>query len=65
MEAVYAANLTWSVKTGDFFPYADDPHSYWTGFYTSRSGIKGYVRRSVEFLIVNELLQPKCSPSFG
>ena len=42
--AVYKANLTWSVKLDDFFPYATYPWSYWTGYFTSRPGLKGYVR---------------------
>lgn len=25
------ANVTWPVKTDDFFPYADCPHCYWAG----------------------------------
>jgi hypothetical protein len=24
-------NVSWPVKTDDFFPYADCPHCYWTG----------------------------------
>ena len=24
-------DLTWSVKSDDFFPYADKPWSFWTG----------------------------------
>jgi hypothetical protein len=39
--AVHAANLTWSVKTDDFFPYADGDHAYWTGYFTSRPALKG------------------------
>ena len=27
---------SWPVKTDDFFPYASDPHAYWTGYFTSR-----------------------------
>lgn len=27
---------TWTVKTDDFMPLANDAHSYWTGFFTSR-----------------------------
>jgi lysosomal alpha-mannosidase len=50
LEAVHAANLTWDVKTDDFFPYANNKHSYWTGFYTSRPALKGYVREMNSFL---------------
>ena len=31
-------------KTDDLFPYADGPQSYWTGYFTSRPTLKGYVR---------------------
>ena len=40
----------WPLKWNDFFPYADDPHSYWTGYYTSRPTLKGYVRWSGSLL---------------
>jgi len=31
---------TWTVKTDDFFPYADGDHMYWTGYFTSRPTLK-------------------------
>jgi alpha-mannosidase len=40
---------SWPLKTpsdGDGFPYADGPHSYWTGYLSSRSALKGYIRTS-------------------
>uniref|UniRef100_A0A1X7VI80 alpha-mannosidase n=1 Tax=Amphimedon queenslandica TaxID=400682 RepID=A0A1X7VI80_AMPQE len=37
--------LTWTTKTDDFVPYADAPHNYWSGFFTSRPALKGYVRQ--------------------
>ncbi|XP_051897842.1 lysosomal alpha-mannosidase [Pristis pectinata] len=50
------ANLTWSVKTDDFFPYADGPHQFWTGYFTSRPALKRYERMSNNFLqICNQL----------
>ncbi|KAL5717332.1 alpha-mannosidase [Ranunculus cassubicifolius] len=43
-DSKYAVSETWPVKTGDFFPYADKPNAYWTGYFTSRPAFKGYVR---------------------
>ncbi|WVZ05250.1 hypothetical protein V8G54_018596 [Vigna mungo] len=43
-DAKYAANEYWPLKVGDFFPYADHPNAYWTGYFTSRPGLKVYVR---------------------
>lgn len=34
----------WPLKTDDFFPYADCPHCYWTGYFSSRPTAKGYIR---------------------
>lgn len=45
------ANMTWPVKTDDFFPYAHRPHSFWTGYFTSRPALKYFVRTT------NNLLQ--------
>ncbi|XP_018323399.1 lysosomal alpha-mannosidase-like isoform X2 [Agrilus planipennis] len=44
--------LTWPVKTDDFFPYASDDHSYWTGYFTSRPTIKRFEREGNNFLQV-------------
>lgn len=41
------------IKTDDFFPYADCPHCYWTGYFTSRPALKGYVRRNNNLLQVH------------
>ncbi|KAF7801853.1 alpha-mannosidase [Senna tora] len=43
-DAKYAANEQWPLKFDDFFPYADHPNAYWTGYFTSRPALKGYVR---------------------
>ena len=34
------------------FPYADGPDSFWTGYFTSRPALKGYVRQTSAFLQV-------------
>ena len=50
------ANASWAVKYDDFFPYAHRPHAFWTGYFTSRASLKGYVRRVNNFLqIVRQL----------
>ncbi|KAG5108458.1 hypothetical protein JHK84_045365 [Glycine max] len=55
-----AANQLWPLKTDDYFPYADSPNAYWTGYFTSRPALKRYVRmlsgyylaaRQLEFLV--------------
>ena len=46
VDTIHAKNLTWSLKTDDFFPYADRPHAYWTGYMTSRPALKYYVRHA-------------------
>eukprot|EP00743_Colponemidia_sp_Colp-15_P004427 GILK01004773.1.p1 GENE.GILK01004773.1~~GILK01004773.1.p1 ORF type:complete len:997 (+),score=226.35 GILK01004773.1:428-2992(+) len=51
-----SANITWTTKTDDFFPYADGPHSYWTGYFTSRPALKKYVRDSSNLLTAVEQL---------
>lgn len=45
-----AGTVTWPVDSGDnadFFPYADGPHQFWTGYFTSRPALKRYVRENV------------------
>ncbi|KAK4747701.1 hypothetical protein SAY87_014287 [Trapa incisa] len=43
-DAKYAANEEWPLKFDDYFPYADNPNAYWTGYFTSRPALKGYIR---------------------
>ncbi|WCJ28983.1 Alpha-mannosidase [Euphorbia peplus] len=59
-DAKNAADESWPLKTDDYFPYADGENAYWTGYFTSRPGFKGYVRylsgyylaaRQLEFLV--------------
>lgn len=46
MEVIKSLNYTWPTKSDDFFPYADNAHAYWTGYYTSRPTLKRFVRDS-------------------
>ena len=40
------AYLQWPTKYDDMFPYADNPLSFWTGYFSSRANDKAYVRRA-------------------
>ena len=51
LKSLNDAEKTWPRKTDDFFPYASDPHAYWTGYFTSRASLKGMIRSA------NSLLQ--------
>ena len=31
LDALNKMNKTWTTKSDDFFPYADNPYAYWTG----------------------------------
>lgn len=56
LKAVNEANLSFSVKEDDFFPYATDYHAYWTGYYVSRPTSKRFERQGNNFLqIVKQL----------
>lgn len=57
MYSLYQENTTWPLKYDDFFPYAHRPHAFWTGYFTSRSALKDFVRRTNNYLqIVRQLI---------
>lgn len=43
-DAKHDLDESWPLKSDDYFPYADRINAYWTGYFTSRPAIKGYVR---------------------
>ena len=58
MDAVLAdLDAVFPTYDGDFFPYADDDKSYWTGFYSSRPNLKGAVRQAqIQYMTSNTML---------
>lgn len=45
-DAMHSSNPpTFPIYSGDFFPYADNADSYWTGFYSTRPYLKAVSRR--------------------
>ena len=61
LDALHNASQTWELKTDDFFPYADCPHCYWTGYFTSRPALKRYVRLNNNLLQVRFPLVISCT----
>ncbi|KAH8287906.1 hypothetical protein KR018_006961, partial [Drosophila ironensis] len=52
LHELHRLEQTWPNKTQDFFPYSSDPHSYWTGYFTSRPTQKRFERDGNHFLQV-------------
>lgn len=46
---LYEQKVSFPMKYDDFFPYADEDNAYWTGYFTSRTALKGYVRKIGRF----------------
>ncbi|KAI3665362.1 hypothetical protein L6452_43986 [Arctium lappa] len=69
-DAKLASNVSWPLKTDDYFPYADGEDAYWTGYFTSRPALKGYIRslsgyylaaRQLEYLAGRQTKDPGTS----
>ena len=39
-------DIKWPVKYDDLFPYSDRLHSYWTGYFSSKSNDKQMIRKT-------------------
>uniref|UniRef100_A0A8C6QNE0 Alpha-mannosidase n=1 Tax=Nannospalax galili TaxID=1026970 RepID=A0A8C6QNE0_NANGA len=53
--ALHSLNITWHVRDHhDFLPYSSEPQQAWTGFYSSRSMLKGLARRASALLYAGE-----------
>ncbi|XP_030079136.1 lysosomal alpha-mannosidase isoform X2 [Drosophila hydei] len=67
LKSLHDAGISWPTKSDDFFPYASDPHAYWTGYFTSRPTLKRFERDGNHFLQVCKQLSalaPKRSAEF-
>ncbi|EDV98984.1 lysosomal alpha-mannosidase isoform X2 [Drosophila grimshawi] len=67
LKSLHDAGISWPTKSDDFFPYASDPHAYWTGYFTSRPTLKRFERDGNHFLQVCKQLTslaPKRSAEF-
>jgi len=49
MDALHGEDIEWPTKQDDFFPYGSDPHAYWSGYFTSRPSLKGFIRSASSF----------------
>lgn len=46
LKSLYDAGIQWPTKQDDFFPYASDPHAYWSGYFSSRPTSKRMIRQT-------------------
>ncbi|XP_034364940.1 epididymis-specific alpha-mannosidase isoform X1 [Arvicanthis niloticus] len=54
-QALHVSNMTWGIHDHhDFLPYSSEPRQAWTGFYTSRSTLKGLARQASALLYAGE-----------
>jgi len=63
--AAKAANASWITRTQDFFPYADNGGSYWTGYFTSRPELKSISRRADGLLRNADFMYSLALSEFG
>eukprot|EP00759_Apiculatamorpha_spiralis_P012749 PhF_6_TR1965/c1_g1_i6/m.3223/K01191/E3.2.1.24; alpha-mannosidase len=54
---IYNDNVSFSYKYDDFFPYADGPHQFWTGYFTSRAALKRYIRTVSSYWTASRQIQ--------
>ncbi|KAI8100833.1 hypothetical protein M9434_005218 [Picochlorum sp. BPE23] len=50
LTAKHEYKQAWPTKVDDFFPYSDAREAFWTGYFTSRSASKRYIRQATSFL---------------
>nr|XP_033811493.1 lysosomal alpha-mannosidase isoform X2 [Geotrypetes seraphini] len=62
LNQLHQANLSWPMIHEDLFPYADGPHQFWTGYFTSRPGFKRYERMSNNLLQMCNQLEVLAGP---
>ena len=46
LKSLHDAGIYWPTKQNDFFPYASDPHAYWSGYFSSRPTSKYMIRQT-------------------
>lgn len=44
LKSLHDSRRRWPTKLDDFFPYADNFNTYWTGYFTSRPSLKFHIR---------------------
>jgi alpha-mannosidase len=56
-KALAAGGEKYQVRPDDIFPLADDKHNYWSGYFTSRPGLKRQVRFSTNLLAAARMME--------
>ena len=49
IDALKKYEIKWPIKYDDGFPYSDEQHTFWAGYFTSRPNDKLYIRRASSY----------------
>jgi hypothetical protein len=64
-ESTLRDSNNWAVKMGDWFPYADCDHCYWTGYFSSRQSLKRLERVGSSFLHASRQIESMLKLQFS
>ncbi|KAJ1454800.1 galactose mutarotase-like domain-containing protein [Pelagophyceae sp. CCMP2097] len=56
-EEAFKTNVSFEVRTDDVMPLGDNSHNYWSGYFTSRPGLKRQVRFATNLLTAARQLE--------
>ena len=57
LKSLHDVDMFWPTKQDDFFPYASDPHAYWSGYFSSRPTSKYMIRQTERmFKVLSQLM---------
>ncbi|XP_072039219.1 lysosomal alpha-mannosidase-like [Amphiura filiformis] len=65
LKSVNEANLEWDTKSDDFMPIQQGGNNFWSGYFSSRPGLKGFVRKSNNILQVCKQLEVLSAGNFS
>lgn len=60
-----SGTVQYPTNHADFFPYADHPHAFWTGYFTSRPALKRLIRKASSYITASRQIRAFAGPTAG